>query len=200
MNWLFTLLFWVPLVFSCVVVLWLFYLTLVGKISSKAARRALIAVIVIYFLQIAVNITYFYFRLKGDEFGKYLLPPNSNYLYQAAWAMSSPSVWALAIGIGLVLILLLLRKIFHSEILDRSDFYILLLTIFLVGPSSVLVLVLVSFLLMICFLIGFSFKQKKVDYRAKLILSPFLLIVAFIILILNNFEFYFKFLEMLRLT
>lgn len=207
MIWFNNLLFWVPLVLSSIIILWLFYLTLKAKNILKAARRGLLAVIIIYFLQIAMTITYFYFRLKGDEFGKFLLPPKSNYFYQFVWEVSASHVLALAIGVVLVLVLLLLRKIFNSEIVDRADLYILLLTVFVVGASSVLVLVIASFFLMIFFLIGYNLKRKKVDTRAKLVLTPFLLITAFAILILSNlptdragFDFYQKFLTLLRLN
>ncbi|MCL5407421.1 MAG: hypothetical protein M1429_02915 [Patescibacteria group bacterium] len=194
------LLFWVPLVLSSLIILWLFYLELRSKVSSKTAGRALTAIILIYFLQIATQAVYIYIKFKGDQFGKYLLPPKSNYFYQIIWQMSSSYVFALAIGLVLVLVLLLLRQVFKAEILDRADFFILLLTVSVVGASSVLVLILGSFFLMTFFLFGFSLKQKKLSTRARLTLAPFLLITAFAILILNNFDFYVKFLQLLRLT
>lgn len=194
------LLFWVPLVLSNLIILWLFYLELRSKVSSKTTGRALTAIILIYFLQIATQAVYIYLKFRGDEFGKYLLPPKSNYLYQIIWQMSSSYVFALAIGFILVLVLLLLRKVFKAEILDRADFFILLLTVFVVGASNVLILVLGSFFLMFFFLAGFNLRQKKLNTRARLTLSPFLLITAFAILILNNLDFYVKFLQLLRLT
>ncbi|KKQ17420.1 MAG: hypothetical protein US31_C0019G0007 [Berkelbacteria bacterium GW2011_GWA1_36_9] len=194
------LIFWVPLVLSSLIILRLFYLELKSKVTSKTAKRSLIAIILIYFLQIATQITYIYIKLKGDDFGKFLLPPKSNYLYQVAWQISSSYVFALAIGLILILVLLVLRKIFKAEILDKADFYVLLLTVFVVGASNVLILVLASFFLMIFFLIGFSFRQKKITATARVTLSPFLLLTAFAILILQNFEFYQKLLTLLRLT
>lgn len=200
------LLFWVPLVFSSLIILWLFYLELRSQVSSKAAGRALTAVIIIYFLVIATKIIYLYFQFKKDEFGQFLLPPKSNYFYQVIWMMSSSYVWALMISLILVLILLLLRKVFSAKLVDRSDLYILVMTVFIVGAPSVLILILGSFFLMVFFMIGFSLRQKKINTRSRLTLSPFLLIVALVILILSNlpageagFGFYQNFLRWLRL-
>lgn len=194
------LLFWVPLVLSSVIILWLFYLTLKSKVSPRTASRALAVIVLIYFLRLVTQMTYIYLKFKGDEFGKYLLPPKSDYLYQVAWQMSSPYVFALAIGLILVIVLLVLRRVLKTEILDRADFLILLLTVFVVGDINVVILVLGSFFLMIFFLIGFSLRQKKINTRARLTLSPFLLLTAFAILVLSNFDFYSNFLILLHLT
>lgn len=200
MNWYGYLIFWLPLGLLGLIVLWLFYLELKNQVSLKIARRGFIAVLIITFLEIVSQTTFLYFNLRQDEIGKFLLPPQSDYFYQAIWMISSAHVWALAIGIILVLVLLLLKRIFRSDLVDRSDLYILLLVVLVVGPSSVVVLILASFFLMIFFLIGFSLREKKIDTRARLSLAPFLLIISFAILILSNFDFYYTFLQLLRLN
>lgn len=200
MLWFFRLVYWVPLILTSIILLWLFYLELKSGVLAKTVGRALGLLILIYLLQIVAQSIYLYFRLKGDELGQYLLPPQSNYFYQAIWTMSASSVWAIAIGVVLILVILILGRIFKSRLIDLADLIILFLCVFVVGAANVLVLILASFFLMIFFLIGFGLRQKKINTRAKLTLSPFLLMTAFIILILNNFDFYFNFLKVLRLT
>lgn len=200
MLWFLRLVFWIPLVFSSIVLLWLFYWELKSGVSLKAARRALLVIVVIYFLQIIIQAIYLYVRLKGDEFGQYLLPGKSNYYYQAIWAMSSSAFVAIAIGLVLILIILALSRIFKARLVDRADLLILFLCVFAVGAASVLILILASFFLMIFFLIGLSVRQKKLNTRARVTLVPFLLITALAILILKNFNFYFDLLKLLRLT
>lgn len=200
MLWFFRLIFWVPLILTSIVLLWLFYWELKIRVSSKTAGRALAIIIIIYFLQILSQAIYLYFHLKADEFGQYLLPPHSHYFYQVLWSMSASSVFALAIGLVLVLVLLALGLIFKAKLIDRADIFILLLTVFAVGASNIVILILASFFMMIFFLIGFNIRQKKLNTRARLTLSPFLLITAFAILILNNFTFYFNLLKFLHLT
>lgn len=200
MNWFAYLLFWVPPIFAGLILVWLFYLTLKGKLSARIAKQSFVLVIIVYFLKIIIQLGYIYFRLRNDEFGKFFLPPENNYFYNLIWETSSPYLIALGIGVFIVLVLWLLKKYFGSEILDRSDFYVLLLTIFVVGLSNIIVLILGSLFLMIFFLIGFNLRQKKLNTEARLVLTPFLLIVSLAILVLGNFNFYLEFLEYFRLT
>lgn len=201
MNWQIQLIFWLPFSLTAIILLGLFYLELKTEVSSRTVGKALAIIISVYFLKIAAQSVYIYFSLKGDELGQHFLPgKGTNYFYQMLWNISQPYLWALAIGLVLVLILFVLRKIMHSSMVDRSDLLIIILTVFVVGASSVLLLIIGSFLLMIFFLSGFNIRKRKIDTRLRLKLAPFLLLVAFIILILSNFNFYWHFLALLRLT
>lgn len=201
MTWFNQLIFWVPLTLTGLILLGLFYWELRNKVTVKIAGISLAIVGGIYLLQLGGQTAYLYFMLKKDELGQYLLPGRgTNYFYQTIWAMGQSLVWSLAIGLSLVLVLLILKKILKSPLFDWADLLILILTIIVVGSSSVLILVIGSFLIMIFFLLGFSLRQKKIITEPRLTLSPFLLFVAFAILILNNFEFYWKLLRLLRLN
>lgn len=200
MDWQVKLIFWIPLGLTAIVFLWLLFLEIKGRVSSRLAGKLLAAVIAIYFLQITAQMVLLFFRLRGDEFGKYLLPGSgSKYFYNIYWSLGQPYLWALAVGLILILILILLRFVFRSEIVDRADLFIILMTIFAVGISNVLILILGTFFLMVFFLIGFNLRQKKVNSSARLKLTPFLLFTAIAILILSNFQFYWQFLNMLKL-
>lgn len=200
MTWFIRFITWAPMGIAGLVILRLLYLEIFSKLKDKTVRRALLLVIIVYFLDVLVKIIYLYFQFKRDEFGKYLLPgQGSNYFYTLIWSLSSPYIIALGIGVVLVLVLLILRQLFRAEIVSRLDLYVLILVIFVVGASNVLILILGSFFLMIFFLLGFYFKEKKLDTRARLTVLPFLLVVTLAILVLNNFTFYQNFLTLLRL-
>lgn len=201
MIWMTRLIIWLPPVLTAIILIYLLYVEFFRRgIAARTGRRALLIVIAIYILALGAKVTYLYFQLKSDEFGKYLLPPNSRYFYEAIWAMSSPYLLALIVGFVLILVLLALQKVLHAELVDSSDIYILMLVIFVVGVPSILVLILGSFFLMLFFLLGFSVRQKKMATAARLAITPFLLLVALAILVLNNFNFYLEFLTLLRLT
>jgi len=200
MVWVVRIILWAPIVLSGLILAWLFFLELKDRLSSKTAGRFLAVVIGIYFLDILVKIIYTYFKLKGSSLGQYFLPGSGdNYFYRLIWDYFQPSAWAALSGLGIILILIILRRILKSTIVDKKDLFIIILTVFVVGTSNVLVLIVGSFLLMLFVQLGASIRQKKMVTGWRLKISPFLLPMAILLLILNNFTFYLKFLALLRL-
>lgn len=202
MIWFSNLIFWVPLSISAIILLWLFYLEIRGvTVSARTAGISLLIIVGINILQFLARSLYLYFALKANGLGQYLLPgKGTNYFYQTIWSFGQPYLWTLAIALGLALILLIIKIIMKSPIVDRADLYLITLTAVVVGSSSVLILILASFFLMFIFQLIYSLRQRKLKTSFRLAMAPFLLIVAFVILILNYFEFYWKFLGLLRLV
>ncbi len=197
--WINQIIYWFPIGIIGVIALGLLYMGLrKGEILEKTVRKALILVISIYIIQIIAKTIYLYFVLKDHPLGQYLLSGDeNNYFYRTVWSFIVPHIWALVIGIGIVIVLLLFKKFTKDPIIDRSDIFIIILTILAVGPYNSLVLFIGAlFLMIVVQVINF---QKKKFKRLRLSISPFLLIMTIIILVLNNFYFYQKFLDFFKL-
>lgn len=202
MIWLSRIIQWLPLAVAGFVLIWLFCLNLKkGEITEKTARGFLIIILIVYFLQLAGIVCLVYFGMKNNPVGQYLLPgKGTSYFYWFTWETIQPFFWSLIISLGVILILFLGKLLLKSSIVNRSDIFVIILACVVVGPSSIMVLFLGSFLLMIVFQLIVSWQRKLKSNQLRVKIAPFLLIVAFAILILKNFDFYHDFLSFLRLT
>lgn len=202
-NWFNQLIYWVPLGLVSVILLSLLaWEWQKGSVPARLATRAFLSIIAITFIQIGLELFFIYKRLAADPFGQYLLPKaGSNYFYQLIWSQLEGRLWAIAVAIFLIFVFLGLRKIFSAELFDKSDLIILMTTVFVVSIDSFLILILGSLFLMIIVQIIFIIARKKKSKREfRLRIAPFLLITALIILVLINFNFYGRFLALLKLT
>lgn len=195
------LIFWVPISLTAIVLLWLLYIKLrVKEISVRTANRALILIVLINLVQIGAKIIYIFFNLRSSEFGQYFLPSQgSNYIYQTLWNLCQPYVWATAVALAIILVLMLLRKILHSPIVNQADLIIIFITVFIVGPSSVLVLIIGAFLIMLLFQLTYAITHRQIKSEYRVELSPFLLFTALAILVLSHFTFYLDFLILIKM-
>jgi len=98
-----------------------------------------------------------------------------------------------------VVVFLILRRILKSPLVDTTDFLVVMLAIIAVGPTNVLVLILGGFGLMLLWQIFKIFSGQKISRLERLQITPFVLVVAMAVMVLSNFPFYFKFLNLLRL-
>lgn len=201
MVWVTRMIEWLPLAITAFILIWLLCLNLKkGEITAKTGRRFLLLVLLIYLLQIIAQLVLVYFSMKKSPLGQYLLPgKGTNYFYWLIWDVVQPRFWALVIGLSIVLILWLGKKLLKAPIVNRADIFVILLACFVVGPSNIMILLLSSFVLMIIFQLVVGFRKKIKIKELRVEISPFLLITAFLILVLNNFDFYQKFLRFLRL-
>ena len=191
---------WIPMILMGLVFLWLLFLEIRWDLKAKNARNGLIAILMITLLQVAAKIIYLYISLKASPMGNYLLPGSgSHYLSEAAWQFLQPAFYSLIVGIGLIVFLLIIGKIFRSSVIDRLDIYIILMTIVAVGHKSAPILILGSFLIMVLTNLFYRF-FKHGSKEMRLQIGAFLIISAFIILIIKNFMFYNVFLQIIHIT
>jgi len=199
MSILSQLIYYVPLALTGLILLWLLYLEVKDELTSRLALRYLLIVILINILQIASQVGLLYWQLKKDPFGQYLLPGKSDYFTNIAISQSLSLAWPLAAALVIILGLILIRKVLKSTIIDKTDLALITLTFTAVGFSSITVLIGGTFIWMILVQVFAILKNRKKKTEFRLKMTPFLLVVAFIILILNNFDFYWKLLQKLHL-
>lgn len=201
MVWMTRIVEWLPLAITAFILIWLLCINLKkGEIADKTSRRFLLLILLIYFLQIIAQLVWVYFSMKKSPLGQYLLPgQGTNYFYWLVWDVVQPRLWALVIGLSVVLFLWLGKKLLKAPIVNRADIFVIILTCLVVGPSNIMILLLISFILMIIFQLVVGFRKKIKIKELRVEISPFLLITAFVILVLNNFDFYQNFLSFLRL-
>ncbi|HLB95520.1 MAG TPA: hypothetical protein VJK26_01295 [Patescibacteria group bacterium] len=200
MNWQAWLITWLPYGLTLLILFWLFTLTLRDGLTLRTAKISLALILGITMLTIGAKMTYLYLRLRGDQFSQYLIPAyGENYYLRILWDLSQPLLWSLLIGLGLVVVFLILRRILKSPLVDTTDFLVVMLAIIAVGPTNVLVLILGGFGLMLLWQIFKIFSGQKISRLERLQITPFVLVVAMAVMVLSNFPFYFKFLNLLRL-
>lgn len=201
MLWLNQIIFWIPLLVTAAVLLWLFREdALTGTLPIVKAKRAIKIVAAVIFIQYLARIGLFYWSLKKDPLGKYLAPgQGTNYFAQNIWSITQPLLLAFFIALVLVLIVILIMRFSKRPLFEEVDPYIIFLTSFIVGFTGIFILLVASFLLMIIWQIARAKVRKTPLNQFRQRLSPFLLLVALAQLILANFAFYQNFLIHLHL-
>ena len=194
MNWLNQLIFWIPLLIVVGILLWLWREDVAtGQLPIGKVKKAIKIVVMVIFLQYLLKIGLFYFLLKKDPLGPYLLPGGeTNFFFQNIWVALKPLFLATLVAVVLVLIVILIKRLSQRPLFEEVDVYVIFLGSFLVGFPGVLVLLIGTFLLMIIW-------QLVRGAKERLRLSPFLLFVCLAQLVLNNFQFYQNFLVRLNL-
>jgi len=188
----------IPFVFE-IVVLFLLFKRLVLKVakqnlSLKTAKSALVSILVILILQLIAKLVWAYFQIKQSTLGPYLLQDHA-YLKSTALSFIFPYGEALLVALIMLIVGFLAFRFYRQPLIEKIDLYIIFLTTLVVGYPNVFVLLAGTFVLMIFIQLG----EKLLKKNERLAISPYLLILAIIILILNNFNFYYEFLAKLKL-
>jgi len=192
----------IPLVFE-IVVLFLLFKRLVIKVakhnlSLKTAKSALVLILVVLILQLIARSVFAYFQLKQSTLGVYLLKDHS-FLKNIALSLAYPYGEALLVALIMLLVGFLALRFYRRPdrtLIEKIDLYIIFMTTLVVGYPNVFILLIGTFVLMVFIQLGEIILKKK---NERLAISPYLLILAIIILILNNFNFYYEFLIKLKL-
>lgn len=187
----------IPLVFE-IVVLFLLFKRLVIKVakqnlSFKTAKSALVLILVVLILQLIAKLVFAYFQIKQSTLGVYLLKDHT-FLKNTALGLAYPYGEALLVALIMLLLGYLALRFYRRPMIEKIDLYLLFITALVVGYPNVLVLLIGTFALMILIQFGRILKKKN----ERLAISPYLIIVAMIILVLNNFRFYADFLSWLN--
>lgn len=202
MDWKSQLIFWIPQIIIIIILLGLLAADLKkGIIQLKTVKNAIILIVAVYVLRDLLRVGLFYLALKKDTtgLGQYLLPgQGTKYFQETVWNMYEPFLISILTAILLVLIALIIGKISKRSPLDSSDILILALTSFIAGFPQVFFLLIGSFLLMIASQIFIRFQAKNAG-EIRLRLSPYLIVTTMIMMILANFSFYGRFLNILKL-
>jgi len=201
LNWLNQLIFWIPLVVTVGVLLWLFREDILkASIPVPKLKKAIIIVIGVTVLQYLSRIGLFYWSLRKDPLGMYLLPAQgTNYFIQSVSAMTKVFLLNILVAIGLVFIVILIKRLTQRPLFEESDLYVIFLASFLVGFPGIFILFMAAFLLMIIWQLAGRLVFKTVLNQSRLRVSPFLIFVALIHLVLVNFYFYQNFLGYVHL-
>jgi len=192
----------IPLVFE-VVILFLLFKRLVIKVANhnlslKTAKTALVLVIIFLILQLIARSVFAYFQIKQSTLGVYLLKDHS-FLKSTALSLAYPYGEALLVALIILLVGFLAFRFYRRPdrtLIEKIDLYIIFMTTLVVGYPNVFVLLLGGLALMILAQFGQIIFKKK---NEPIPISPYLLILAITILILNNFNFYYEFLLKLKL-
>ena len=193
----------IPLVFE-IVVLFLLFRRLVLKVakqnlSLKTAKSALVLILVVLILQLIARAVFAYFQIKQSTLGVYLLKDHT-FLKNTALNLAYPYGEALLVALIILLVGFLALRFYRRSdrtLIEKIDLYIIFMTTLVVGYPNVFVLLLGVLALMILVQFGQIIFKKK---NEPIPISPYLLILAIIILILNNFNFYHNFLSWLSLA
>ncbi len=202
MIWINQIVFWIPLIFSVGVLLYLFRQIILKKaLQVKTLRTLTLLVILILIVQLLARIFIFYWQLKNSSLGPYLLPSKgSTFFINTIWpAFLEPLVITAIMALILVAIIFLTRRWVKKPLFEDSDWLVIVLTIFSTGFPNFFVLIFGALFLMIIFQIF----QRVVFKRAlneRLKIAPFFLFSALIIAVLTNFTFYMSFLNLIGLS
>lgn len=184
----------IPLLVIVVILIWLFRREVLGNTLEKKNLKTILFIFVFLILaSIIARFLFTYFSLKPTSLGPYLLK-DRGYIISYIYAMLSPYLYGALAGLILMLAGYLAATKMNRPLFEMKDYYIIFLTSFVVGFPNVLILIIGSLILML-------FSQilaRKADNRVSM--APYLLIAAIFILILNNFSFYLKFLNLLHLV
>jgi len=199
MIWLNRLIFWLPQIIVGAIFLWLFFQKIRQKLTVNSIRKAIILMVAVYVIQILIRIGFFYWQLKNDPLGTYLMPGKGSYFfYQTIWQMTLPLVAAIVAAIFLVILVSFVKKVTHRPLFNEEDTWIIFLTTLAVGYPNVYVLLFGSLILMVIIqLIETVRKRNDPNREIRLSIDSYLLIVALAIIILNNFAFYNKLLNLI---
>ena len=201
MDWLNQLIFWIPLLIVVGILLWLWREDVTtGQLQIVRVRKAIKIVVIVIIIQYLLKIALFFWFLKKDPFGPYLLAgEGTNFIFQNIWVMIKPLLLATLVALVLVLIVILIKRVTQRPLFEEVDIYVIFLTSFLVGFPGIFVLLIGAFMSMIIWQLIHSALSKSPLNQFRLRLSPFLLIVTIANLILLNFRFYQNFLVTVHL-
>lgn len=202
MNWANQIVFWIPLLIVVGILLWLWRKDITtGQLQIGKVQKAIKIVVVVILIQYGLKIGLFYWFLKKDPLGSYLLPGGgTNFFLQNVWVALKPLFLATLVAVVLVLMVILIKRLIQRPLFEDIDVYVIFLTSFLVGFPGIFVLLIATFLLMIIWqLINGAVTRSSLS-QFRLRLSPFLLFVCLAQLVLNNFSFYQNFLSWLHLV
>ncbi len=202
MNLLSQIIFWIPFLFSVGILLWLWRKSVtLEPIEPKTLKRAVVGVIGLYVLQFLGRVIIFYYYLKKDPLGMYLLPDKgTNFFLQNIWGYGKPLVWAIVAAAVIALAAYLIKRYSAKPWFETNDIFIIFITCFLVGFPGVFLLLVGSLLLMIVFQLLSRLIFKTPLGENRLNIASFLLFVGLMMLILANFSFYINFLSWLHLV
>jgi len=177
----------IPLVFDVVVLFLLFKRLVINQnLSIKIAKCATILVIAMFFVQLVAQLILAYFQIKQSTLGVYLLE-DQGYLVRSALTIAYPYAEALLVALVFLLVGFLAFRYYQRPIIEKIDLYIIFMSILVVGYPNVFVLLISAFVLMVLVQLGqMAFFRKN----ERLSFTPYLIFLAIIILILNNFNFY----------
>lgn len=202
MIWINQIVFWIPLIFSVSVLLYLFrQIILKGKLKRNVLFNLTLALVGLSILQLLARILIFYWQLKKSSLGSYLLPgKGSTFFLDHVWASYiQPFIFLAIIALVLVIIIFLVRKKSQRPLFEDSDWLIVLLTAFSAGFPNLLVMLIGALLLMIIFQL-FQRVVFKRSLTERLKIAPFLIFASLVVIVLANFTFYIKFLSLIGLT
>jgi len=185
-----------PLVFEVAVLFLLFKRLVVNRdLSIKTAKRALVIIVAVFILPLIVKLVWAYFQIKESTLGPYLLQDHT-YLKNTALSFIFPYGESILAALIMLILSFLALRFYRRSMIDKIDLYIIFITTLVVGYPNVFVLLAGVFLLMILVQVVKIVKKKN----ERLAISPYLLSLAIIILILNNFDFYHNFLSWFSLV
>lgn len=187
----------IPLVFDVVILLFLFKRLVIDRnLSTKNAKQALILIIAMFFGQLIAYLIFAYCQIKQSTLGVYLLK-DYGYLGRSALMIAYPYGEGLVAALIFVLFGYLAFRYYQRPIIEKIDLYIIFICILVTGYPNILVLIGGTLILMVLFQLVQMIIFRKYERMA---LSPYLLFFAIVILILNNFNFYHNFLNLIGLV
>jgi len=192
-----------PPILAVILLLILFrQIILTGSLKMAFLKKVTITVIAVYILQLLARVFIFYWQLKKSALGIYLLPgKGTSFFVNNVWAdYLLPLVVTVAMALVFVILVLLIARFVHRPFFEKTDWLIVFLTVFAVGFPNLIVLIFGCLILMIIFQIFqvMVFKKKIADERLSV--APFLIFTSLVILLLQNFSFYFNLLNLIGLT
>lgn len=196
MIWVYRAIFWIPFLATMAILAALFWQKIYQGLKEKTIKKATLAVLIIFGLQMIAKMIFFYFLARDSTLGKYLLA-TPGYLSQNLFYISQSYLQNLLVGIIFTLIAVIVLKLYKKPVFEKIDLWVIFLVSFVASFPGVFVMIIFALIVMIIVQVYLKVIKHKNHYRLDPI--PFMLSGTIVVGILNSFDFYLDFLKALKL-